>query len=65
MLDREAWADDSDFKEMLHQQDLAEDCEEILERRAERVADARRMREAALITLAADAELWAGIENKY
>jgi hypothetical protein len=64
-LDRESWADDGDFEEMLHQQDLAEDYEEILERRAERVADARRMREMALATLAADAELWSGIENKY
>ena len=64
-LDVETWADDSDFEEMLHQQDLAEDYEEILERRAERVADARRMREMALATLEADAELWSGIENKY
>lgn len=64
-LDAEARADTDDFEEMLRQQDLAEDYEEILERRAERVADARRMRDMALATLAADAELWSGIENKY
>lgn len=64
-LDVETWADDSDFEEMLHQQDLAEEEEEILERRAERLAVALRMRDMALATLAADAELWSGIENKY
>lgn len=64
-LDCESPLSAHDFEEMLRQQDLAEDYEEILEHRAERVTDARRMREMALATLAADAELWSGIENKY
>jgi len=63
-LDIESWADDSDFEEMQRQQDLAEVYEEILEHRAERLADARRMQDMALATLEADAELWSGIEDK-
>lgn len=75
-LDREAWADDSDFEEMLRQQDLAEDwppswMDDADERdRAYsnmmiKLQEEEDMREMALATLAADAELWSGIENKY
>ena len=59
-LDLEAWADHDDFEEMLRAQDADDEIEEIRERRAERVRDARRMLELALATLAADAELWSG-----
>ena len=75
-LDCESWADDSDFEEMLHQQDLAEDwAPSWMDDADERdwaysnmmieLQEEEDMREMALATLAADAELWSGIENKY